>query len=619
MKLDFIPLDKLFVDKANMRHAKRALDVSDILPTVRKRGVIQTLLVRPANDEGLFGIVAGCRRFHAVRQVAEERRASGEADPDALALPCAILDEGDDAAAIEASLIENLARLDPDEVTQWETFTRLVKEGRSVEDIALTFGLPDLTVRRVLALGNLLPRIRAMYAREEIDRTTVRHLTLASKSQQRAWLALADDPDGYAPTGHQLKAWLFGGQSIAVRHALFDVDASGLAVVADLFGEESYFADPDAFWAHQNAAVEARRAAYLDAGWADAVIVGPSEPFHGWEYEKAPKRKGGRVYIDVRGSGEVVFHEGYLSRAEARRAARGEASEPVAKPPRPEVSGPMQAYLDLHRHAAARAALLDHPGAALRLMVAHAIAGSPLWSVRAEPQAARSDEVKESVETSRGETVFDERRRAVLGALGFSPDEPTVVEGRPEGADGDPLAAIFWRLLDLPDPAVLDVIAVVMGESLAAGSAAVEALGLHIGLDMADWWQADGAFLDLIRDREVLAALVAEVAGEKAAAANAREKGKTLKRIVADCLAGANGRERREGWVPKWMAFPPAAYTGRGGVGTVRAHALVEAARVPVGQPEPPLPPAASPASSDLDEPLPAPEPEAAEPVPLAA
>src|SRR5690606_13543648 len=169
--------------KANMRHAKRAPDGSDILPTVRKRGAIQTLLVKPANDEGLFGIVAGCRRFHAARQVAEERRARGEADPDALALPCAILDDGDDAAAIEASLIENLARLDPDEVTQWETFTRLVKEGRSVEDIALTFGLPDLTVRRVLALGNLLPRIRAMYAREEIDRTTVRPLPPASKTQ----------------------------------------------------------------------------------------------------------------------------------------------------------------------------------------------------------------------------------------------------------------------------------------------------------------------------------------------------------------------------------------------------------------------------------------------------
>ena len=616
MKLDFIPLDKLFVDKANMRYARKAPDVSDILPTVRRRGVIQTLLVKPANDAGLFGIVAGCRRFHAALQVAEERRATGEIDPDALALPCGILDDGDDAAAIEASMIENLARLDPDEVTQWETFTRLVKEGRTIDDIALTFGLPELTVRRVLALGNLLPRIRQMYAREEIDRVTVRHLTLASKSQQRAWLALADDSQTYLPTGHQLKAWLFGGQSIAVRHALFDIAASGLAVIADLFGEDSYFADADAFWRAQDEAVAARRAAYLEAGWADAVIVPPSEHFHGWEYEKAAKRKGGRVYIDVRASGEVVFHEGYLSRREARRAAASDGDAAVQpKPPRPEVSGPMQVYIDLHRHAAVRAALLGHPGVALRLMVAHAIAGSHLWSVRAEPQSARNDETCESVETAHGETLFDERRRAVLGALGFSPDEPTVVEGNVEGAEGDALAALFWRLLDLPDAALMDVIAMVMGESLAAGSPAVEAVGLHIGLDMADWWQADAAFFGLVRDREVLTALVAEVGGEAVAAANAREKGKTLKRIVADHLEGAGGRTKVERWVPRWMAFPPAAYTARGGVGTVRAHALAEAARLPVVPPEPP----AGSAALARSNPDPAPAPQAAEPVPLAA
>ncbi|WP_343521274.1 ParB/RepB/Spo0J family partition protein, partial [Sphingomonas sp.] len=598
----FIPLDKLFVDKANMRFAKRPPDVSDILPTVRKRGIIQTLLVKPANDDGLYGIVAGSRRFHAARLVGEERRAAGEVDPDTLALPCGILEDGDDADAIEASLIENLGRLDPDEVTQWETFTRLVKEGRTIDDIALTFGLPELTVKRVLALGNLLPRIRATYAREEIDRVTVRHLTLASKSQQKAWLALADDPDACVPTGHQLKAWLFGGQSISTAQALFDVDASGLAVVADLFGEGGYFADADAFWIEQNAAIDARCAAYLDAGWADAVIVPPSEHFHSWEYEKAPKRKGGRVYIDVRGSGEVIFHEGYLTRKEARRIENGEAPS-APKPPRPEITSAMQTYIDLHRHAAVRAALVAHPGVALRLLVAHAITGSPLWQVRIEPQSARSDEVRESVEVSRGETVFDERRRAVLALLGFSPEEPTVIGGAIADADGpaDTLAALFARLLALPDAAVMDVIAIVMGESLAAGTPAIEALGLHIGLDMADWWQPDAAFFELVRDRGVMGRIVAEVAGETVARANAGEKLKTLKRIVVDHLDGANGRPKVERWVPRWMAFPPAAYTPRGGVGTVQALALAQPDSAAPPDPEPPAAPAAAAAAPGTD------------------
>ena len=329
MKLDFISLGKLSVSKANMRHGRKAPDVSDILPTVRRRGVLQPILVRPNCAPDGFEIVAGRRRFHAAQIVADERRAAGDADPDApgAMLPCAILDDGDDADAIEASMIENMARLDPDEVTQWENFTRLVREGRKVEEIAATFGLPDLTVRRVLALGNLLPPIRDLYRREKIDVATVRHLTMASKSQQKAWLALADDPNGYIPTGHQLKAWLFGGQSIAAKHALFDVDASGLATLADLFGEDRYLADPQAFWAAQNAAIEAKRAAFVEQGWADAIVVPPSEHFASWEYEKAGKRKGGRVYLDVRATGEVIVHEGYVSRKEAARLAKVEKGE----------------------------------------------------------------------------------------------------------------------------------------------------------------------------------------------------------------------------------------------------------------------------------------------------
>jgi ParB family chromosome partitioning protein len=62
------------------------------------------------------------------------------------------------------------------------------------------------------------------------------------------------------------------------------------------------------------------------------VIVPPAEHFHTWEHEKAPKRKGGRVYIEVRANGEVTFHEGYVTAKEARRIERGEAVSRWPKP-----------------------------------------------------------------------------------------------------------------------------------------------------------------------------------------------------------------------------------------------------------------------------------------------
>lgn len=580
MKLEFIALDKLSVSKANMRYAKRAPDVADILPTVRTRGILQPLIVRPNCQEGHYEILGGARRYHAALTVADERReGGGEADP----VPCAILEDTDDAAAVEASLIENLARLDPDEVTQWQTFTRLVKEGRSIDDIGATFGLPEAMIRRILALGNLVPRIRSLYQSGKIDAATVRHLTMATKQQQTAWLALHDDPQSYAPSGPALKSWLFGGSSIPARHALFEVEHFTGSLVADLFGEDRYFADPEQFWAAQNDAIAARQAAYLEAGWREVIVIPPAEHFQHWEYEKAPKRKGGRVYIDVRASGEVSFHEGYLTRSEARRIERGEADQPGAKPMRPELTGPMQTYIDLHRHAAVRATLASQPAVALRLLVAHAIVGSHLWRVVPEPQSARNDAIAESLETSRGETEFDKKRRAVLDLLGFSADEPTVTGGN---GDDFGLVGVFERLIDLPDPAVMEVIAIVVGETLASGGAIIEAVGMHIGVAMADWWQADDALLDLIRDREVLLAMVAEVAGATVASANVGEKAKTLRTIIRDHLEGKNCRRKTERWVPRWMEFPPSAYTARGGVGTVAAHAKARAAR-PEPDPEP--------------------------------
>ena len=562
MELKHIDIANLVVSSANMRVKGKTPDLTNILPSVRARGVLVPLIVRASDVPDIYEIVAGKRRYHAALSVAAE---TGESDP----LPCAIMAAGDDAAALEASLIENIARLDPDEVTRWESFTRLVREGRSSDDIAQTFGLTGLQVRRTLALGNLLPRIRTLYRRGDIEVGMVRHLTLASKAQQRDWLALLDEPTAYCPTGTQLKAWLFGGASIPTKAALFDLTTYDGGIVSDLFGEDSYFASADAFWTAQMAAIGARAEQYREAGWSEVVILPTGEAFHNWGYERTPKRKGGNVYIAVGSRGDVTVREGYVTVREARRQAAG---EPVAKPIRPEISAPIQNYVDLHRHAAVRNSVVSNAPVVLRLAVAHMIAGSSLWSVRVEPQRAASDAVAESIENSVSEAAFDERRRAVLAILAFDADTPTVTGGY----DGDHgVTGLFARLLALPDAAVRDVLAIVMAETLEAGSRLVELLGAMLGVDMATVWQTDDALLDLIRDREVCQAILADVAGDTVATANERATGKVKRGIVRDCLTGENGRAKVEGWVPRWMAFPPAAYTERGGVGTVGRAAQI--------------------------------------------
>ncbi len=575
MHIDHIALDRLSISKANMRGVKKPPDIADILPSILKRGVIFPVLVRPklrlvsdhGSETGHFEIVAGKRRYYASLEAEKQ----GKAD---VTLPCIALAEGDDADALEISMIENMLRQAPDQVTQWESYTRLVKQGRSVDDIAATFALTELQVTRILALGNLLPSIREAFRAEEIDAATVKHLTLATKAQQKAWLALFEDKDGYAPLGSQLKAWLFGGASIATSVALFDLtDFDGL-IIKDLFEGVGYFADADQFWAAQSAAIEARKAAYMQDGWSSVEIIAPKSYFQSWEHEKTPKRKGGRVYIEVSAKGEVTFHEGYLTLKEARRRLEGGSNasggngDTSPATTRAEITSAMTSYIDLHRHAAVRSILVAQPHVALRVMVAHAICGSPLWRVEVQSQRSRSDAITESVETSVAEVRFDERRRAILAVLGFDADEPSVtVQHEPAGG----ITGLFARLLELPDSVVMEVLAIVMAETLASGSELIESLGVHLGVNMADYWQADQTFFDLIRDREVLSAILAEVGGTSVAQANANEKTKTLKSLINDCLTGQGGRTKHDQWIPRWMAFPPSAYTQRGGVATVDA------------------------------------------------
>jgi len=116
----------------------------------------------------------------------------------------------------------------------------------------------------------------------------------------------------------------------------------------------------------------------------------------------------------------------------------------------------------------------------------------------------------------------------------------------------------------LSDEEVTRILAVAIGETLMAGSAVIDAAGTKLGVRMAEAWQADDAFFDLIRDREVVDAILAEVAGRAVADANLSATLKVRKSIVRDCLTGANGRARIEGWTPAWMAFPARSYTARG-------------------------------------------------------
>ena len=566
MDLRHIPIEHLKVSTLNMRHERKKPDITDILPSIRERGVLVPLIVRPNGTKGRFEILAGRRRFFASTAALEE---SGEKS---IKLPCAVLAEGDDAGAIEASILENVARLDPDEMSQFEAFNRLAGEGRTVPEIAATFGVTELMVKRRLALADLIPEIRKAYSEDHIDASSIQALTLATEDQQREWFDLwnSDDAD-YVPTGRQLKAWLLGGEHFPVSKALFDLDKyHGYAgqILTDLFGEEEVFADATTFWKCQSEAIAAKVKSLKEAGWADVTILDKGRYFAKWDHVTRTKEDGGKVFVEVRGNGDVTFHEGYLETKEAAKrdkaAQSGEVAENDSPSSRPEMTQGMQTYFELHRHAAVRAKLLEHPDIALRLLIAHVIVGSSLWQVRPEPQRSRHEATLESVGGSKAQAAFQTERKAVLKLLGLeATDTRPIIRGN---GDEYALCDIFARLLKINEIDVLTVLTYVMAESLEVGNAAVEALGNTLRVSLKDCWQPDAAFFDLLRDKQIINAMLAEIAGKAIADANIAETAKVQKGIIIDVLKGANGREVKPDWRPRWAAFPFGTYRSGDGI-----------------------------------------------------
>jgi ParB family chromosome partitioning protein len=542
MELVHIDFNKLKISKTNMRYRDPPPDVSDILPSIRQKGVLMPLLVRA--EDGKYGVVAGRRRWFSLKTVKEE---TGEVE----APPCAVMAEGDDAEAIEASLLENFARRDASPTREWETFSRLITEGRTIDGIAATFGLTTTQVRQRLALGNLLPKIRDAYRAEEIDDETVRHLTLASPAQQRKWLRLFSDPKQHAPRGYQLKQWLLGGQEIPTSHALFKLSDYTGEIIEDLFGEEQFFGQSESFWALQSRSIAAMRDALLKAGWSEVIVLETGQHFSQYEYVKVPKKKGGKVFIAVSHDGAVESFEGFLTQKEAKRLAKAQEREANAKAGKPSLSRPamtkaMENYLDLHRHALVRLVLLENPKVAWRLAVAHMVAPSGNWTVDADEQSSRSNPIRQSLAKSAAQAGFEDTQEAIFRLLEWDVDDTH------EGT-----ASVFAKLMTLGDEEVLHIAAFFMAASLAVGSEAVEDVGQYLAVDPRTHWQPDDTFFDLIRDRTAVNAMLAEVAGETVAKTNIAEKTKTQKQIVRDSLAGSNGRVKVEGWLPGWMAFPP--------------------------------------------------------------
>ena len=174
--LRMVPLELVVPNPKQPRKSFDDAALAALAGSLRERGVLQPVLVRPVAG-GTYELVAGERRWRAAQIAGLET------------IP-ALVRERDDAEALEAALIENMAREDLNPVEEARACAALVEElGLTREVVGLRVGRSRVAVSNLLRLLDLPDEALALLERGDLSEGHGRALLLASDHADRRRLA----------------------------------------------------------------------------------------------------------------------------------------------------------------------------------------------------------------------------------------------------------------------------------------------------------------------------------------------------------------------------------------------------------------------------------------------
>lgn len=128
-----IPFNKLVLSQANVRRVKLGLPVEDLAESIGRRGLIQSLHVRPVLDgegreTGMYEVPAGGRRYRALELLVKQKRLVKTAP-----IPCIVSDAASGVLIEEISLAENVERAPLHPLDQFRAFQAMREKGMTEE------------------------------------------------------------------------------------------------------------------------------------------------------------------------------------------------------------------------------------------------------------------------------------------------------------------------------------------------------------------------------------------------------------------------------------------------------------------------------------------------------
>lgn len=147
-----LPVEFIIANRANPRRTFDSEQLEELTNSIREKGVMQPLLVRPSEDPNIFELIAGERRWRAAQK-------AGLHD-----VPVIVREVGD-KEALELAIIENVQRADLNPLEEAMGYGQLIEQfDYTQQDLAQVIGKSRSHVANTLRLLRLPEDVRGMVA-----------------------------------------------------------------------------------------------------------------------------------------------------------------------------------------------------------------------------------------------------------------------------------------------------------------------------------------------------------------------------------------------------------------------------------------------------------------------
>lgn len=174
-----LPVEAIKANPAQPRRHFDDADIEELAASIREKGVLQPILVRPAVFAGQYEIVAGERRWRAAALAGLRQ------------MP-ALVRSLSDAEVLEIAIVENVQRVDLSPIEEAEGYRALMDRfGRTQADVAQVVGKSRVHVANSLRLLQLPEPVKAMVREGRLTAGHARPL-IGSPDAERLAAEVAD-------------------------------------------------------------------------------------------------------------------------------------------------------------------------------------------------------------------------------------------------------------------------------------------------------------------------------------------------------------------------------------------------------------------------------------------